>query len=163
MAVTAKQNNTESQRSGSVLVTQEGSGKTITVSLSEAAGEVSWEYRFSINPAALNFANAADSQNVTVVSDKQKKINGINSGNPVSVSFSSAVTSGSDAFSIDGNTVSATTNGTETQRNGTVRFTQAESDKTADVSLSQAAGEVTWEYTLSVLSLIHISEPTRPY
>ena len=111
---------------------------------------MSWEYRFSVNPAALNFANAAGSQNVTVVSDKQKKINGINSGNPVSVSFSSAVTSGSDAFSVDGNTVSATTNGTETQRNGTVQFTQAESDKTADVSLSQAAGEVTWEYTLSV-------------
>ena len=150
VAVTAKQNNTESQRSGSVLVTQEGSGKTITVSLSQAAGEVSWEYRFSVNPAALNFANAAGSQNVTVVSDKQKKINGINSGNPVSVSFSSAVTSGSDAFSVDGNTVSATTNGTEAQRNGTVQFTQAESDKTADVSLSQAAGEVTWEYTLSV-------------
>ena len=150
VAVTAKQNNTESQRSGSVLVMQEGSGKTITVSLSQAAGEVSWEYRFSINPAALNFANAAGSQNVTVVSDKQKKINGINSGNPVSVSFSSAVISGSDAFSVDGNTVSATTNGTESQRNGTVRFTQAESDKTADVSLSQAAGEVTWEYTLSV-------------
>ena len=150
VAVTAKQNNTESQRSGSVLVMQEGSGKTITVSLSQAAGEVSWEYRFSVNPAALNFANAAGSQNVTVVSDKQKKINGINSGNPVSVSFSSAVTSGSDAFSVDGNTVSATTNGTEAQRNGTVQFTQAESDKTADVSLSQAAGEVTWEYTLSV-------------
>lgn len=150
VAVTAGQNNTENSRSGAILVTQEGSGKTVTVSLSQAAGEVSWEYRFSVNPTALNFANAAGSQNVTVVSDKQKKINGINSGNPVSVSFSSAVTSGVDAFSIDGNTVSATTNGTEAQRNGTVRFTQAESDKTADVSLSQAAGEVTWEYTLSV-------------
>lgn len=150
VAVMAKQNNTESERSGSILVTQAGSDKTITVSLSQAAGEVSWEYRFSVNPTALNFATAAGSQDVTVVSDKQKKINGINSGNPVSVSFNSAVTSGADAFSIDGNTVSATTNGTETQRNGTVRFTQAESDKTADVSLGQAAGEVTWEYTLSV-------------
>ena len=150
VAVTAGQNNTENSRSGAILVTQEGSGKTVTVSLSQAAGEVSWEYRFSVTPSALNFANAAGSQNVTVVSDKQKKINGINSGNPVSVSFSSVVTSGSDAFSVDGNTVAVTTNGTETQRNGTVRFTQVESDKTADVSLSQAAGEVTWEYTLSV-------------
>ena len=150
VAVTAGQNNTENSRSGAILVTQEGSGKTVTVSLSQAAGEVSWEYRFSVTPAALNFANAAGSQNVTVVSDKQKKINGINSGNPVSVSFSSVVTSGSDAFSVDGNTVAVTTNGTETQRNGTVRFTQVESDKIADVSLSQAAGEVTWEYTLSV-------------
>lgn len=150
VAVTAKENNTESERSGSILVTQEGSDKTVTVSLSQAAGEVTWEYSFTVVPTVLDFGSAAASKDVVVTSNKQKKINGTDSGSPVSVGFSPVVTAGSDAFSVSGITVSASENGTESGRSGTVTFTQEESGNTVDVSLSQAVGEVTWEYTLSV-------------
>ena len=150
VAVTAGANNTEVSRSGAILVTQEGSGKTVTVSLSQAAGDVTWEYAFSVVPTSLDFTNTAGSKTVNVTSNKQKKINGINSGSSVSVGFTSAVSSGADAFSVDSNILSAVANNTEAQRSGSVTFTQAESNREISVSLTQAAGDVTWEYTLSV-------------
>lgn len=150
VAVTAGANNTEASRSGAILVTQEGSGKTATVSLSQAAGEVTWEYAFSVVPTSLDYTNSAGSKAVNVVSNKQKKINGISSGSPVSVGFASAVSSGTDVFSVNGNTISAAANNTEAQRSGSVTFTQAESNRKISVALTQAAGDVTWEYTLSV-------------
>lgn len=150
VAVTALPNNNETSRSGAILLTQEISGKTATVSLSQEAGVVTWEYSFAVTPLSLNYTHAAASKAINITSSKQKKINGINAGNPVSVGFTATVTSGADNFSVDGTTITAIDNNTEQTRIGEVVFTQNESDKTATVSLSQSAGEVTWEYTLSV-------------
>lgn len=103
-------------------------------------GAVTWEYTLSASVSSLSFAGTGGTKSFTVTSTKQKKVNGVNSGSPVSVSYSNSV-SGS-GFSISGNSVTAKNNASSSSRSGTVTVTQAESGKKVTVSLAQDAGEV---------------------
>ena len=103
-------------------------------------GAVTWEYTLSASVSSLSFAGAGGTKSFTVTSTKQKKVNGVNSGSPVSVGYSNSV-SGS-GFSISGNSVTAKNNASSSSRSGTVTVTQGESGKKVTVSLAQDAGEV---------------------
>ena len=109
-------------------------------------GAVTWEYTLSASVSSLSFAGAGGTKSFTVTSTKQKKVNGVNSGSPVSVGYSNSV-SGS-GFSISGNSVTAKNNASSSSRSGTVTVTQGESGKKVTVSLSQDAGAVINRITL---------------
>lgn len=101
-------------------------------------GAVTWEYVLSVSVSTLSFAGAGGTKSFTVTSTKQKKVNGVNSGSPVSVGYSNSV-SGS-GFLISGNTVSVGNNASSSSRSGTVTVTQGESGKKVTISLLQAVG-----------------------
>ena len=141
-AVTATENRTESARSGTATFTQTGGNAPITRSLSQPAGTVTYEYTFSVSPSIINLVTAGTAQTVTVTSTRQKKINGSNSGSPEAVAYSSTISTG---FNINQNSISAPQNNTESSKSGTATFTQTTSGKTATVSVTQAAGVVTYD------------------
>lgn len=143
---TYDENTQENSRSAAITVTQDG-GKTVTVNAVQSAAAVEWVYEFSVSPQTVDLVNAGTAQAVEVTSRKQKRVNGVNEGDAVSVDWSSSVTVG---FKISGNTVSADRNDTENEKSGTATFTQNESGKKVTVAVSQAAGTVTWEYTFTV-------------
>ena len=143
---TYDENTQENSRSAAITVTQDG-GKTVTVNAVQSAAAVEWVYEFSVSPQTVDLVNAGTAQAVEVTSRKQKRVNGVNEGDAVSVDWSSSVTVG---FRISGNTVSADRNDTENEKSGTATFTQNESGKKVTVAVSQAAGTVTWEYTFTV-------------
>ena len=143
---TYDENCLESSRSASITVMQDG-GKTVTVNAVQSAAVTEWVYEFSVSPQAVSLVNAGTAQTVEVTSRKQKRVNGVNEGDAVSVDWSSSVTVG---FKISGNSISADRNDTENAKSGTATFTQNESGKTVTVAVTQAAGTVTWEYTFTV-------------
>ena len=144
-----QENRTESARVESLIINQlEEGGKSKTLNVTQLAGTVTWDYSFGVSPTSLSFNYSGGTQSVSVTSTKQKKINGINSGSPISVGYSSS-TSGT-GFSSAGTSISASQNNTLSGRSGTATFTQSESGKTTSVSLSQAAGVEGWNYTFGV-------------
>ena len=137
--VTAASNDTEATRSGSVSIKQSEGTKTATISLSQAAGVVTYEYTLTTNPTSLSFAAAGETKTFGVSSNKQKKINGKNSGSPVAVNYTTVVsgtgfTKGASEYSV----VAAANTGA--QRTGSAKVTASEGGKTATVTLTQLAG-----------------------
>jgi len=145
--VTISENPTNQVRNGNLKVTQKESNKVLNISLTQAASKVSYNYSFTVNPKELTFVNTGETKAFTVNSKKQKKLNGKDNGNPTDVGFSFVV-NGTGFSKGSGNNVVAAENVTEIQRTGNVVITQNESNKTATINLSQAAGTVTYEYTL---------------
>lgn len=79
-------NNTGSARSGSVVLTQEDSGKTLTINVSQAAysATVEWRYKFGFNNGARDNISIAirtmkeyDGASVTFASYKSKYVDGV--------------------------------------------------------------------------------------
>lgn len=79
-------NNTGSARSGSVVLTQEDSGKTLTINVSQAAysATVEWRYKFGFNNGARDNISIAirtmkeyDGVSVTFISYKSKYVDGV--------------------------------------------------------------------------------------
>lgn len=137
--VTAASNDTEATRSGSVSIKQSEGTKTATISLSQAAGVVTYEYTLTTNPTSLSFVAAGETKTFGVSSNKQKKINGKNSGSPVVVNYTTVVsgtgfTKGASEYSV----VAAANTGA--QRTGSAKVTASEGGKTATVTLTQLAG-----------------------
>lgn len=78
--------NTGSARSGKVVLTQSGSGKTLTISVSQAAyvAQVEWRYKFGFNNGARDNISIAirtmeehDGVSVTFASYKSKYVDGV--------------------------------------------------------------------------------------
>lgn len=78
--------NTGSARSGKVVLTQSGSGKTLTINVSQAAysATVEWRYKFGFNNGARDNISIAirsmkeyDGASVTFASYKSKYVNGV--------------------------------------------------------------------------------------
>lgn len=143
LSISANPNNTESIKRGTFTINQTESSKSITVNITQAAGAVTYEYKFDVTPKSLNITNVGQAQTVTVTSTKIKKINGIEYGDAEQVDYTSFVTEG---FNIAKNTISAPQNNTAQVKSGTATFRQNESNKEVQVTLSQAAGIITWEY-----------------
>lgn len=102
-------------------------------------GVVTWDYALSVSVSSLSFAAAGETKTFSVTSTKQKKVNGVNSGSPVSVGYSNSISGA--GFSISGNSVSIGNNASASSRSGTVTVTQTESGKKLTVSLLQDAGQ----------------------
>ena len=144
---TYDENQSERSRNAQITVVAQDGGKKVTVNVLQEEAQVDWVYEFSVSPQTVSLVNAGTAQTVEVISRKQKRINGVNEGDAVSVDYSSSITAG---FEIDGNSISAAPNNTEDAKSGTATFTQNESGRNATVAVTQAAGTVTWEYTFTV-------------
>lgn len=133
-------NNTGSARSGSVVLTQEDSGKTLTINVSQDA-YVADTYVFTITPNTYD----ASYSNATFIPRTVSTKNGSNIGY-------SLTSGGTDwvVVSTTGNiTVEILKNTTSNTRSTTLVFTQNESGKTQSIKITQSGYPPT--YTFNVL------------
>lgn len=105
-------------------------------------------YTFIASPASLNYAALDDTRNTFVVtSEKSNAINGvILPGTTVSQPYS--LNSKPDWVTVSGNEVTVAEN-RGAARTGSVVFLQDESNLTTTITISQAAGVVTNDYTFT--------------
>lgn len=132
--------NTGSARSGSVVLTQEDSGKTLTINVSQAA-YVADTYVFTITPNTYDASYSNASFIPRTVSTK----NGSNIGY-------SLTSGGTDWVVVNCNwkiTVEILKNTTSSTRRTTLVFTQNESGKTQSIKITQSGYTPT--YTFNVL------------
>ena len=141
----ASENTTLNQRSASLTLTQNESGKQITVQFTQDAGVETWEYTFTSKNNSLVF-NAIGGKGtpteLTITSNKQKYINGKAVGSPVNVDYSRP--SLPSWLSVESGYYEALENKSESSRSYTDTLTQAESGKKLTPVLSQAAGVKTY-------------------
>lgn len=128
-------------RSGVLTYTQEESGKTFKVTLTQAAASQSWSYRFSVNPTSMSFGATGGTKTFTVTSYKQELRNGHNYGNQISLTYTRA---NGGSISGTGTSVTMGNNTSTSTRSGTVTLTQAETGKKLTLSCSQSAGYRTY-------------------
>lgn len=129
-------NNTGSARSGSVILTQEDSGKTLTINVSQDAKAA--EYIFTISPSTYN---ATDS-GATFIPRTTSTKNGSNIGYSLTSGGTNWLvvdTSGKISIEILKNT-------STTSRRATLVFTQDESGKTQSVTIAQN-GQASYTFT----------------
>lgn len=137
-------NNTGSARSGSVVLTQEDSGKTLTINVSQDA-YVADTYVFTITPNTYDASYSNSSFIPRTVSTK----NGSNIGY--------SLTSGStDWVVVDTTgkiTVEILKNTTSSTRSTTLVFTQNESGKTQSIEITQSGYTPTYTFNVSPTNL----------
>lgn len=141
----ASENTTLNQRSASLTLTQNESGKQITVQFTQDAGVETWEYTFTSKNNSLVFnaiGGKGTPMELTITSNKQKYINGKTVGSPVKVDYSRP--SLPSWLSVESGYYEALENKSESSRSYTDTLTQAESGKKLTPVLSQAAGVKTY-------------------
>lgn len=144
---TATENLTLSSRTHTRTYTQDETGKTISVTFTQAAASQSWSYGFSVNPTSMSFGATGGTKTFTVTSYKQELRNGHNYGNQISLTYTRA---NGGSISGTGTSVTMGNNTSISTRSGTVTLTQAETNKKVTISCSQSAGYLTYsEITVS--------------
>lgn len=137
--------NTGSARSGSVVLTQEDSGKTLTINVSQDAKPAENVYVFTITPNTYDVSYSSTSFIPRTVSTK----NGSNIGY--------SLTSGStDWVVVDTTgkiTVEILKNTTSSTRSTTLVFTQNESGKTQSIKITQSGYTPTYTFNVSPTNL----------
>lgn len=142
----ASENTTLNQRSASLTLTQNESGKQITVQFTQDAGVETWEYTFLVQNPNLNYTALGGSATPAIVgynSFKQRYINGKPVGTSVGVGFSSPDLP-SWIFMDDENHYTALENKSENSRSLVFTSTQNESGKKVTVTFAQLAGVKTY-------------------
>ena len=143
--LSASENTELSERSDDTIFTQAESGKTLTITFTQAAGVETWEYTFTSKNNSLAF-NAIGGKGtpieLTITSNKQRYINGKAVGSPVKVDYSRP--SLPSWLSVESGYYEALENKSESSRSYTDTLTQAESGKKLTPVLSQAAGVKTY-------------------
>ena len=142
----ASENTTLNQRSASLTLTQNESGKQITVQFTQDAGVETWEYTFSVQNPNLNYTALGGSATPAIAgynSFKQRYINGKPVGTSVDVGFSSPDLP-SWIFMDDENHYTALENKSENSRSQVFTSTQNESGKKVTVTFAQLAGVKTY-------------------
>lgn len=138
---TATENLTLSSRTHTRTYTQDETGKTISVTFTQAAASQSWSYGFSVNPPSMSFGATGGTKTFTVTSYKQELRNGHNYGNQISLTYTRA---NGGSISGTGTSVTMGNNTSTSTRSGTVTLTQAETNKKVTISCSQSAGYKTY-------------------
>lgn len=138
---TATENLTLSSRTHTRTYTQDETGKTISVTFTQAAASQSWSYGFSVNPTSMSFGATGGTKTFTVTSYKQELRDGHNYGNQISLTYTRA---NSGSVSGSGTSVTMGNNTSTSTRSGTVTLTQAETGKKLTLSCSQSAGYRTY-------------------
>lgn len=138
---TATENLTLSSRTHTRTYTQDETGKTISVTFTQAAASQSWSYGFSVNPTSMSFGATGGTKTFTVTSYKQELRNGHNYGNQISLTYTRA---NGGSISGTGTSVTMGNNTSTSTRSGTVTLTQAETGKKLTLSCSQSAGYMTY-------------------
>lgn len=138
---TATENLTLSSRTHTRTYTQDETGKTVSVTFTQAAASQSWSYGFSVNPTSMSFGATGGTKTFTVTSYKQELRDGHNYGNPISLTYTRA---NGGSISGTGTSVTMGNNTSTSTRSGTVTLTQAETNKKVTISCSQSAGYRTY-------------------
>lgn len=142
----ASENTNLSARTFAHTLTQQDSGKQITVQLTQDAGVETWEYTFSVQNPNLNYTALGGSATPEIAgynSFKQRYINGKPVGTSVYVGFSSPALP-SWIFRDDENHYTALENKSENSRSQVFTSTQHESGKKVTVTFAQLAGVKTY-------------------
>lgn len=142
----ATENTDTSEREFTHTLTQQDSGKQLTITLTQAAGDETWEYTFSVQNPNLSYSALGGSATPEIAgynSFKQRYINGKPVGTQVDVGFSSPNLP-SWIFMDDENHYTALENKSENSRSQVFTSTQNESGKKVTVTFTQAAGVKTY-------------------
>ena len=142
----ATKNMDTSEREFTHTLTQQDSGKQLTITLTQAAGVETWEYTFSVQNPNLSYSALGGSATPEIAgynSFKQRYINGKPVGTRVDVGFSSPDLP-SWIFMDDENHYTALENKSENSRSQVFTSTQNESGKKVTVTFTQAAGVKTY-------------------
>jgi hypothetical protein len=137
----ASENTTLNQRSASLTFTQNESGKQITVQFTQAAATSTWAYTFTLTKASSNSIGALGGKvTFEIDSYKQEIKNGHNYGSQIPVSYKR--TDDPDSSEILEMTIPE--NKTESSRGFNYIWTQDESNKKQNYTVTQAAGVKTY-------------------
>ena len=142
----ATENTDTSEREFTHTLTQQDSGKQLTITLTQAAGVETWEYTFSVQNPNLSYSALGGSATPEIAgynSFKQRYINGKPVGTQVDVGFSSPDLP-SWIFIDDENHYTALENKSENSRSQVFTSTQNESGKKVTVTFAQLAGVKTY-------------------
>lgn len=142
----ATENTDTSEREFTHTLTQQDSGKQLTITLTQAAGVETWEYTFSVQNPNLSYSALGGSATPEIAgynSFKQRYINGKPVGTQVYVGFSSPALP-SWILMDDENHYTALENKSENSRSQVFTSTQNESGKKVTVTFTQAAGVKTY-------------------
>lgn len=142
----ATENTDTSEREFTHTLTQQDSGKQLTITLTQAVGVETWEYTFSVQNPNLSYSALGGSATPEIAgynSFKQRYINGKPVGTQVYVGFSSPNLP-SWIFMDDENHYTALENKSENSRSQVFTSTQNESGKKVTVTFTQAAGVKTY-------------------
>lgn len=137
----AKENTELVERSANITYTQNGSGKQITVQFTQAATASTWAYTFTLTKASSNSIGALGGKvTFEIDSYKQEIRNGHNYGSQIPVSYKR--TDDPDSSEILEMTIPE--NKTESSRGFNYIWTQDESNKKQNYTVTQAAGVKTY-------------------
>lgn len=142
----ATENTDTSEREFTHTLTQQDSGKQLTITLIQAVGVETWEYTFSVQNPNLSYSALGGSATPEIAgysSFKQRYINGKPVGTQVYVGFSSPALP-AWIFMDDENHYTALENKSENSRSQIFTSTQNESGKKVTVTFTQAAGVKTY-------------------
>ena len=137
----AKENTGLAERSANMTYTQNESGKQITVQFTQAAATSTWAYTFTLTKASSNSIGALGGKvTFEIDSYKQEIRNGHNYGSQIPVSYKR--TDDPDSSEILEMTIPE--NKTESSRGFNYIWTQDESNKKQNYTVTQAAGVKTY-------------------
>ena len=139
ITVTPEEKNATDKDIVQILTVEAVDGSTKEVKLIHKKGEDNYEYTFRVSPAELYFEPTGESKEVTIVSTKQRVINGKKVGDPVNVNYTRE---NSGDVSGSGTTLIMSLNdNTYNDKLGQVIFLQDESGKTVAVTCRQGKKE----------------------
>ena len=142
----ASENTDTTSREFTHTLTQQDSGKQLTITLTQAAGVETWEYTFTAQNTVLNFpaaGGAGTPGSINITSTKQRYINGNLSGSPISVNYTRQSEEDWE-HNVQGSSWQADENKSESSRSRTVDYIQSESGKKVTLTYNQAAGVKTY-------------------
>lgn len=137
--------NSGSARSGEVVLTQSGSGKTLTINVSQAAKPAENVYVFTITPNTYN----ATYSNASFIPRTTSTKNGSNIG----YSLTSGDTDWVVVSTTGKITVEIMKNTTSSSRSTTLVFTQNESGKTQSIEITQSGYTPTYTFNVTPTNL----------
>lgn len=137
--------NSGSARSGEVVLTQSGSGKTLTVNVSQAAKPAENVYVFTITPNTCDASYSNTSFIPRTVSTKN--------GSNIGYSLTSGGTDWVVVSTTGKITVDILENTTSSTRSTTLVFTQNESGKTQSIEITQSGRTPTYTFNVTPTNL----------
>lgn len=137
--------NSESARSGEVVLTQSGSGNTLTVNVSQDAKPAENVYVFTITPNTYDASYSSASFIPRTVSTKN--------GSNIGYSLTSGGTDWVVVSTTGKITVEILKNTTSNTRSTTLVFTQNESGKTQSIKITQSGHTPTYTFNASPINL----------
>lgn len=128
-------------------VIQDTSGKQVTITIQQTAGQFESSYVFTADPMFVEFDAAGGSQAITITSSKSTMVNG-QPPTTVELDYTATISPG---FTWDGTRITATEN-TGTNKTGTLVLTQAESNQEIRIEITQAAGVTEYRFAIKLKS-----------